>query len=336
MYLNAGGQIMPLGDSAWIGIDAVADTPTVLLNVSGDWESVALPTTFAPANELLTATVRPDLIARKGSDVVVVGFADLSPDPEAVMRRFSPETADAGGTAQLNLIDKTVDITDAAGTTIASVPYDQIDERFFHRPFARSTVVWHSTNAEDWDQVATDETMPWYLDADEEGFVLVSGDLTEVSKVWTSSTGATWDTVPISTPPPLSGSDGFALFDGRIIASSRRGLVAIDPQGRTTTISNGDAFASLESQFTIATVATGSYGIVAAAYDNSVESNPTIALWFSPDGKHWSRQDPADVFGGQGPIKVAVGNDKVLLARDPTWVTPSFGSGFELWIGEVP
>jgi hypothetical protein len=325
-------------NGTWLGIDSAADTPSVMTNVSGQWTEVALPYSFEPGNDLLTAITYSALIAANDADVVVVGRATMIPDSEAVMAQFAPEIAQAGGTASLNLDDRTVDIADGSRTVVSSIPFDEIDERFSQLGPVQATVVWHSNDGINWQQVDSAEQMPMDLGADNTGFVMLSGKGTDidVGNVWSSRDGVQWDSTSLISP--TFENSGLALHAGQIIVAHSDSLIAFDRQGRTKTVSVGDAFTDLDPDLRMGPrVDSGPYGIVASAYDGSTDSTPVVALWYSPDGTHWSRQDVADIFGGQGSIEATVGTDRVLVAHDPNNAEADIvGSNYELWIGTVP
>lgn len=335
LYLNDGSQVIEYG-GAWIGMDGTAETPTVLSNISGQWEPTSLPYRYKPDNDLLAAVIRPTLIAGGSTDIVVVGDVTLSPDPEATMRRFAPDVAAAGGTARVNMGAEAIDIADASGAVIASVPFEDIDERFSNGWPTSGTVIWHSDDGVDWEQIDSAEQQPLFLGSDDAGFVLILGDISHVSEIWSSADGAVWKSVSVSDSV-LFGNH-FALFEGRVIAASSGALTAIDRDGRAEVISTGDVFAEFDPRLSsIASLDAGPYGIIAVTYDSSIPSTPLVALWYSPDGTRWARQGLAEVFGEQGSIKVAVGTDGVLLGHDPSPAAYSeLGADYKLWIGAVP
>lgn len=310
-------------DGVWL---AVGQAPEVWRSDGAGWAAIPLPVDVEAGNDLLAVTVRPTHISSSEGGIVVAGIVIVSPDPEAVLTRFAPDVD--GGQV---VFDDTVVVEDADGEVVMSIPYEEIDTRFADGMPLMSGAIWHSVDGTTWQQVASPNRLPLFLGADDTGFVVVTGGPGLPNEIWTSSDGVVWVSATITPVEPTSGN--LALRNGVVIAPRRDSLSAIDRNGHRQTISGGDAFTDLDPNWTIGMVQAGPYGIVAIAYDSSIESVPVTAIWYSPDGRHWSRQDLQDLFREQGTVLAAVGDDDILIGHDPGG--EAFGAlrdRFTMWI----
>jgi hypothetical protein len=340
--LNQMHPVAQLGDG-WVVAGAGGSGEPVVVRTSdgATWSTSELPVS-SPSNDLLVSRTQTVAVAARPGGLVVVGAVTTGVNEEALIERVAPDLADTG---EIRYSEGSIDILDSNGTVRDTVPFSDIDPRLAEqRGVVLETIIWNSTDGDTWERVdLIDGAGPTFLGADEKGYklaivdrVLVDSDRPPATRFLGSPNGVDWTEYATFEGPTLG---VFALVNGDLISAGQPDvtLQRVQADGSSVTISGGPAFEDEDiADLTASQVAAGEYGIVAAAFDATLEITPHVALWYSPEGQQWNRQNTQEVFGSEGNLLVAVGEDRVLVAHDSQGEAGSaIDSPFELWVGTV-
>lgn len=342
-------NVVTHADDLWLvaGADDNGAPITATTRDGSTWTTSPLPAS-SPTNDLLTSTVVSVSVASGPNGFVAVGAVATQVDQQAILERYAPELSNG----EVRTGDDSIDIVDSDGVVRVSVPYEEIDERLAaHRGVILDTTIWHSPDAESWNQVdVIEDAGPRYVRADSDRYALTLARRTlpeqEASPgtpVLTSTNGVDWDVLtelqdPGAVPAPLGIPAFFGIVEQDLIVTGQdTSLLRISPDGTSQLVSTGPAFEGTDLQdLTIAQVVTGDYGVVAAAYNRSTGDTPYQALWYSPDGQRWNRQDTNDIFGSDVNLQAAVGSDQVVVAAEAEGEAGlALNAPFDLWIGTI-
>lgn len=328
-------------DNRWLvaGADESGAPLAATTSDGSTWITAALPTP-SPSKELLTNRVEIVGVTSGPNGFVAAGHVATGVDEEAAIERYAPDLNDG----EIRYRDDSIDILESDGTVRLSVPYKDIDQRLAaHRGAITDTIIWHSPDGQSWSQVdLIEDTGPGYLGAHSDGYTLTLAERNSLEQrlsprtlVLTSSGGADWD-VLAELQEPVSGITAFAIFgEDLIVGGQDVSVLRVSPEGTTQAVSTGPAFEGTDlGDLTISRVAAGEYGVVAAAFNHSIGDTPYQALWYSPDGQRWNRQDTSAIFGNDGNLQAAVGSGQVVVATDPQGEAGlALNAPFDLWTG---
>ncbi|HHC07411.1 MAG TPA: hypothetical protein ENK55_01655 [Actinobacteria bacterium] len=333
-----------------VGWESQEATPRAVLLRSVDGVSWAREPLDLPAGTLLQdVAIGPQgavLAGVEGTEAVVYWS---TPDGSWVRSRIDP---DAGRMSSVvNAVRATPDEFVAVGRTD--------DQRGGSR-----AAVWRSSDGRSWtrlddqafqgpDSAATDS--------------VETGDTVVVGGVWSdgispaqpvvwrgTARGTRWDRIPLPTRDT-------SMLGGVAAAAARpRDVVAVGFEGDSGAIwrsTNGGAWERAEGDFgddpsivRIHDVVAGPAGYVAVGSVSDGMERNRMVLWFSPNGRSWTRQDveqPLSVVGGNViPARLAAGRESVIAVGSEfeplgksvgaVWISPPRGGTEQLLVYQPP
>lgn len=331
--LNQARVVTLFGDDWLVGGFDSDGGPAVARYDGSSWtvSSLAVPPID---NDLLVSRSEIIALAEGPDGVVAVGYRSGGPNEEAIIENYAPDLINGGNVHQT---EDGIEILEPDGTPRATIPYAEIHPRLGEGGgLILDTVIWHSQDATSWQQVdLIEEAGPGFLGGDSSSYLLtLSGDIVgSANRVVTSDDGSQWSQL-VELPPGVD-PRAFTLFDGDPVGGGQGPMIRVTRDGEVKTITGAPDFSTPDlTDLSIVSIASGPRGLAVGAYDHTVESTPSVAIWYSPDGQRWSRQEVTGIFGGPGNVMTAVGRDRVLAGFDPNGETGSALDGpIELWVG---